>query len=71
MERIAFALQPTGYPVAHIDVEIVTAKIAGAVQHLFEMSVARVKMMCLGCEPPGETGGQIGFEKTFGFLRSV
>ena len=68
MERIALTLEPAGCPVAHIDVEVVEAKVAGAVQHFFEMPVARVKMMRLGREAFGEIFRQLGFEKPFHLL---
>jgi hypothetical protein len=67
-EQGTLALEPARRPVAHINVDVVAAQVARTIQHLFEMPVARVKMMCFGRESLDETGGQIGFEKSFHFL---
>ena len=42
--------------------------LPGRFKTFVEMFVARIKIMRLGREPFGETGGQVGFEETFRFL---
>ena len=68
VKRVALALQPRRRPMAHVHVEIISTGVTGAVEHLLELTMARVEAVRLGREPVDEIRRQVGFEKAFRLL---
>ena len=51
----------------HVNVQVVAASVARAIQHFLKMLMTGVKVECLGRKTSGESSGQRGTKKTLGF----
>ena len=63
-ERGTLLLQPACNPMAHVHIKVVAPLVAGTVQHLVKLFMARVEVMRLGCETSGVTFRQLDAEES-------